>query len=154
VIRRNGSTHKGDGKRNEDYFCFDEPLLAPADGAIVESVDGIPDNVPGVMNARQIYGNHVVIDFGNGEYGVMCHFKNGSVRVKVGDRVKSGQIVGLCGNSGNSSEPHLHFHLQDGKKLGAAIGLPAPFSGYMADGKMLRLGVPVRGQLITTAVNR
>jgi murein DD-endopeptidase MepM/ murein hydrolase activator NlpD len=106
------------------------------------------------MNSRQIYGNHVVIDFSNGEFGVMCHFKKGSIRVKAGDLVKSHQILGLCGNSGNSSEPHLHIHLQDGKTLGSATGLPALFSNYMADGKMVQLGVPVRGQSISTAVDR
>jgi murein DD-endopeptidase MepM/ murein hydrolase activator NlpD len=152
VVRRNGSSHRGSGSKNEDYYAFGQPILSPADGTVVTSLDGIADNKPGVMNTTQIYGNHVVIDLGNGEFAVLCHFKKGSLRVKPGDRVKSGQPLGLCGNSGNSSEPHLHFHLQDRKELGGgAIGLPAPFTSYLADGKKVKLGVPVRGQSVRNA---
>ncbi len=151
VVHRNGVSHKGAGSNNEDYYAFEQPVLAPADATVIESVDGIPDNKPGVMNTKQIYGNHVVLDLGNSEYAVICHFKNGSLRVRPGDRVKSGQVIGLCGNSGNSSEPHIHFHLQDGRVLGSATGLPAPFANYLADGKRVSLGVPARGQVVKNA---
>jgi murein DD-endopeptidase MepM/ murein hydrolase activator NlpD len=151
VIHRSGVSHKGAGSTNEDYYAFGQPVLAPADAIIVESLDGIPDNKPGVMNTKQIYGNHVVLDLGNSEYAVICHFKKGSLRVKPGDHIKSGQVIALCGNSGNSSEPHIHFHLQDGKTLGIATGLPAPFSNYLVDGKKVSLGVPVRGQIVRNA---
>lgn len=151
VVHRGGVSHKGTGSNNEDYYAFGQPVLASADATVVETLDGIPDNKPGVMNTKQIYGNHVVLDLGNSEYAVICHFKNGSLRVKPGDRVKSGQVIGLCGNSGNSSEPHVHFHLQDGKTLGIATGLPAPFTNYIADGKKVSLGVPVRGQVVKNA---
>jgi hypothetical protein len=149
VILKKLATHRGDGKKNEDYYAFGMPILAPADGTIIEAEDGIEDNVPGKMNSRQIYGNHVVIDLGNNEFAVMCHFKKGSVLFKPGDKVKRGQAIALCGNSGNSSEPHLHFHLQDRKQLGlGAISLPAPFSNYVANGKLVKMGEPVRGTLI------
>ncbi len=149
VVKQNGSTHKGDGKSVVDYYAFGRTLLAPADGTVVEADNSVPDNKSGVMNTSQIYGNHVVIDLGNGEFAVMCHFKQGSITVKKGDRVKSGQQIGLCGNSGNSSEPHIHIHLQDRAKLGGgAFGLPAPFSNFLTDGKPVRLGTPVRGQFV------
>lgn len=147
-----GRTHRGDGKKNEDYHCFNRPILAPADALVVKAEDGIADNVPGVMNSVQIYGNHAVLDFGNGEYALMCHFRKGTLKVKKGDRVKRGQEIARCGNSGNSSEPHLHFHLQDKPKLGlGAVGLPAPFTNFKLDGKLVKQAVPVRGQKIETA---
>lgn len=148
VIRRNGSTHKGDGKKNEDYYAFGEPVFAPADGIVVKVGEGVRDNVPGVMNPAQLYGNHVVVDLGNDEYCVICHFKNGSIRVAEGQKVKTGEALGQCGNSGNSSEAHIHFHLQDKPALGAATGLPAPFVDYVADGKRVARAIPVRGQLV------
>jgi murein DD-endopeptidase MepM/ murein hydrolase activator NlpD len=151
VIRRGGATHKGTGSSNDNYYAFGQPVLAPAEATVVRAVDGIADNKPGVMNTVRIFGNHVVLDLGNNEYAVICHFKNGSLRVKPGDHVQVGQVIGLCGNTGNSSEPHIHFHLQDGKTPGNAIGLPAPFTNYIADGKKVSLGVPVRGQIVKNA---
>ena len=77
----------------------------------------------------------------------MCH---GSVRVKVGQRVSAGQILGRTGNSGNSSEPHLHFHVQDLPDLfGDAKGLPVRFADYIADGRRVSSGSPVQGQFIS-----
>jgi len=100
--------HKGDGAKNEDYAAFGQPVLAPGAGKVVEVVDGINDNKPGEMNPKQPCGNHVFIDHGNGEFSHLCHFQKGSVAVKVGAQVKAGELVGKCGNSGNSSEPHIH----------------------------------------------
>ncbi|MGC8669065.1 MAG: peptidoglycan DD-metalloendopeptidase family protein [Chthonomonadales bacterium] len=154
LIVKQGSTHRGDGKRNSDYYAWGQPVLAPAPGTVILSVDGVPDNTPGVMNPQQLYGNHVVLDLGNSEYAVLCHFRNGSIRVHAGQRVRMGQVLGLCGNSGNSSEPHIHFHLQDRAKLGAgAIGLPALFVRYVASGRKVQQGTPVRGQVVANAVS-
>ena len=110
--------------------------------------DGIAENLPGVMNAEQPLGNHVILDHGNGEYSFLAHFKNGSLAVSVGDEVAAGDILGLCGNSGNSSEPHLHYHLQTTPTFGAGDGLPAQFLNYLADGKSVANGEPTRGQHI------
>jgi len=149
LIMRGGSTHAGDAKVNGNYYCWDSPIHAPADGVVTESIDGIADNIPGVMNPATPAGNHIVIDHGNGEYSLLAHFRNGTVVPKVGDKVKRGMIVGRCGNSGNSSEPHLHYHLQNGPHFGAAEGLPAQFSDYVADGKKTARGEPTRGQRIS-----
>lgn len=151
LIMRDESTHTGDGKRNEDYYCFGMPILAPAAGVVHEAVDGIDDNVPGEMNAAQPVGNHVVLDHGNGEFSFLAHFRKGSVKVKEGDRVEAGQQLGLCGNSGNSSEPHLHYHLQNSGEFGKGDGLPAPFVHYLADGQPVDRGEPVKGQHIRPA---
>jgi hypothetical protein len=145
LIRKAGLSHTGDGKRNEDYHCFGQPVLAPAAGRVHAVEDGIEDNVPGVMNSREPVGNHVILDHGNGEFSFLAHLRKGSVRVKPGDRAMAG---GVCGNSGNSSEPHLHYHLQNSAEFGKGAGLPAQFVDYSADGQRVDRGEPIRGQVV------
>ena len=146
-----GLSHVGDGKRNDQYFCYGQPIVAPADGTVVERIDGIAENVPGQMNAHDLRGNCLVLDLGQGEFAVLAHFQPGSLRVAQGERVRRGEVLGRCGNSGNSSEPHLHFHLQDGPQFGPAAGLPAAFENYFVDGTLVERGEPVRGQTIENA---
>jgi hypothetical protein len=148
VIVKDGKSHTGDGSSNEQYFCFGQPLLAPGAGTVTVAVDGVADNKPGVMNREQVPGNHVVIDHGNGEFSFLAHFKKGTVAVKPGDKVKAGQALGLCGNSGNSSEPHLHYHLQNTGVFFEGDGLPAQFLDYVADGKAVERGEPRKGQQV------
>lgn len=112
-VDANGKTHRGDGTKNEDYYAFGQEIVAPADGVVVYAVDGIHDNVPGEINRVFVAGNLVVVKHTDGEYSLFAHFKQNSIRVKVGDNVTKGQTVGLCGNAGNSSEAHLHFQFQD-----------------------------------------
>ncbi|MGZ7032393.1 MAG: peptidoglycan DD-metalloendopeptidase family protein [Thermoanaerobaculia bacterium] len=151
VINRDGATHSGDSKKNGSYYCWNQPIDAPADGVVTESVDGVADNTPGEMNPAAAAGNHVVIDHGNGEFSLLAHFRSGTVAPKTGDHVKRGDVIGRCGNSGNTSEPHLHYHLQNGPRFGVGEGLPAQFRDYMADGKKIDRGEPVKGQRITNA---
>lgn len=148
VVMRDGSSHAGEGRSNEDYYCFGKPILAPAAGTVVEALDGVEDNVPGRMNREVLTGNRVIIDHGNHEYSMLAHLRNGSVAVKAGDAVEAGQAIGECGNSGNSSEPHLHYQLQDGPEFGTSAGLPAQFTDYVADGEAVARGEPVKGQTI------
>ena len=108
-----GKTRKGKDQVNEDYFAFGREVLAPADGNVTDVINGVRDNVPGSMNPYSALGNAVFIQHREHEVSVLAHLKLGSIKVKVGDKVKRGQVIGLCGNSGNSSEPHLHYHLQN-----------------------------------------
>lgn len=109
---------KGDPLKNESYYAFDQDILASADGTVVSVVNDIADNVPvGVMNEKQPEGNVVVIEHAGGEYSISAHLKKGSAVVKVGDKVNTGDLIGKLGNSGNSSEPHLHFQVSDGAEL-------------------------------------
>ena len=149
VVVREGSTHQGRGTENDDYLCFGRPVLAPAPGTVSVAVDTLPDNRPGQMNREAPAGNHVVIDHGNDEYSLLAHFRSGSIRVEPGDSVRRGQTLGACGNSGNSSEPHVHYHLQTGPSFGEGVGLPARFRDYQVDGATVRRGEPVRGALVT-----
>jgi murein DD-endopeptidase MepM/ murein hydrolase activator NlpD len=151
LIARGNTTHRGDGKSNRDYFVYGLPIVAPGAGVIVSVSDGVAENVPGKMNPAAPAGNYVVIDHENGEYSLLAHLIPGSIKVKPGQHVLAGQLLGQCGNSGNSSEPHLHYHLQDSPRLGDADGLPAQFRDYLADGKRVARGEPTRGQEIETA---
>lgn len=148
VQRVDGSSHRGDGRELAQYYCWGEPILAPAGGRVVEAVDGLPDQPIGTTNTVQPFGNHVVLDLGTDEYAVFAHLRRGSVAVEPGAQVAAGTVLGRCGNSGNTSEPHLHFHLQDSPVLGEGLGLPAFFNGYVADGAPVGHGEPVRGQVL------
>jgi hypothetical protein len=151
VVNREGTTFSGDAKKNTSYYCWNQPIYAPADGVVTESVDGVADNTPGEMNPATAAGNHVVIDHGNGEFSLLAHFRSGTVVPKAGDHVKRGDVIGRCGNSGNTSEPHLHYHLQNGPRFGEGDGLPGQFRTYIAGGKKIDRGEPVKGQRIRNA---
>jgi murein DD-endopeptidase MepM/ murein hydrolase activator NlpD len=121
-------SHKGTGRRNEDYFVYGKQILAAAPGTVVTAIDGVPDNEPGSMNPSCAVGNCLIIDQGSSEYAVYAHLKPESLRVHRGDKVRKGQVLALCGNSGNSSEPHLHFHLQDKASLQDGAGITPYFT--------------------------
>jgi len=157
VVWRFGATHRGLGTKNADYWARGKSILAPTPGVVVAAMDGIRDNRPQVQveNRNAPAGNHVVLDLGNGEYALLAHMQKGSIRVRAGQRVRAGDVLGLTGNSGNSSEPHLHFHVQDRPGLfGSARGLPVSFVGYRADGRHVARGTPVQSQFIRKEVRR
>ncbi len=151
MIRKDGLSHAGDPAVLENYHCWNQPILAPADGIAARAVDGFPDLPIGEMDPQNPAGNHVVIDFGNGEYGFLAHLRRGSLTVETGDPVLAGQEIGRCGNSGNTSEPHLHIHLQTSVWLDQGHGLPMPFVDYLADGAFVARGEPQKGQTIRPA---
>jgi hypothetical protein len=125
-----GSTHDG-GDGVESFYCFDEPILAPVDGTVVRAKDGHRDHhrTTGWIDPLQyrLAGNYVVIKHAENEYSFLAHLKQGSVCVESGDHVERGQEIGRCGHSGNSSEPHLHFHVQDHAIPYIGAGLPIQF---------------------------
>jgi hypothetical protein len=128
-----GKTRKGNGGRNEDYYAFGREVLAPADGVVTEVIEGVRDNVPGSMNPLSALGNAVFIQHSKQDVSVLAHFKQGSIKVKAGDPVKRGQVLGLCGNSGNSSEPHIHYHLQNTARIQDATGIKCCFEEVMVE---------------------
>lgn len=148
VIREANSSRRGEGKTNEDFYAFGQTIVAPGPGTVVAALDTVADNTPGVMNRAQPLGNHVILDHGNGEFSFLCHFKQGSVAVKTGQKVKAGDVLGQCGNSGNSSEPHLHYHLQTTPVPSRGAGLPAQFLRYRANGEAVERGEPKQGQAV------
>jgi Peptidase family M23 len=145
-------------RRPQDFPGFGRPVLAPAAGTVVRAHDRERDHwsrtsVPGLLylalegtvrellGPGRILGNHVVLDLGGGVYAALAHLRRGSVRVRPGDRVVAGQPLAECGNSGNSSEPHLHFQLMDHPSVLLAAGLPLRFARYRV-GDADRAGVP------------
>ncbi len=150
VQMRKGVSHDGDGKRNEQYYCFGQAVLAPGAGIVVTVADTLPDNEPGLRDPAHPFGNSVVIDHGHGECSVLAHLERGSLRVRPGQTVAAGDTLGLCGNSGNTTEPHVHYHLQNQATLGDADGIPAFFADYQADGAPVARGEPKKGQTVTS----
>ena len=143
-----GATHKGTGASNEDYYAFGKELYAPCEGEVVLVVDGVKDNVPGTLNPIYIPGNTVILKTANGEYVFFAHFKQHSIVVKQGQKVSNGELLGLCGNSGNSSEPHLHFHLQNVEDMVKAIGAKCFFEQIKVNGVTKSDYSPVKGDKI------
>jgi len=123
---------------------------APGSGIIVKVKNDFPENKPGDMPKTS--GNHVIIDHENGEFSVLSHFKKGSIIVKEKDNVQIGQFLGLCGNSGHSSEAHLHYHLQNTPVFFRGDGLPAQFQEFLADGKPVKRGEPIWGQKVQNSI--
>lgn len=148
IIMKDGSSHTGDGKKLTDYYAFGQDIIAPAAGQVVWSCDSLPNQEPGQMDPKHPVGNGIIIDHGNGEFSLIAHLQPKTQRFKVGDKVKAGDVIGKCGNSGNTSEPHLHYHLQDGPDIMTAEGLPASFVGVCVDGKKMEKAEPVKGQTI------
>jgi hypothetical protein len=130
ITDEDGSTHDG-GSDLESFYCFDEPILAPADGTVVRAKDGHRDHhrTTGWVDPLQyrLAGNYVVIEHAENEYSFLAHLAEGSVCVEPGEEVSQGQEIGRCGHSGNSSEPHLHFHVQDHSVPYVGAGLPIQF---------------------------
>ena len=109
----NNKTYKNSALQNENYYAYGAKIVAPADGVLVEVTDGIKDNIPGEMDEESLAGNYCIIAHEHNEYSMIAHFKKDSICVKTGDQVKAGQLLGLCGNSGHSSEAHIHFQVMD-----------------------------------------
>lgn len=121
--------------RLEDYGCYGVPVLAPIGGRIFGVLDGEPDQPPGVVADTDVFaGNHVVIELeATKTYLLIAHLARGSVAVKPNDRVSEGDVIGKCGSSGRTSEPHVHIHHQRQPigpyPIGLAEGLPLAFRG-------------------------
>ena len=114
-------TFDGDGSRNEDYLAYGVPLLAVADGTVVSVLSDVADSTPQVvptdLSFAQLGGSYVILDIGGGNFVYYAHMVPGSATVRVGEKVVRGQVIGELGNSGNSTEAHLHLHV-------ARAGLP------------------------------
>lgn len=145
-------------RRGRAFPAFGAPLLAVADATVVRASDGQRDHlsrnsllglvylmliegtIRSIAGAHRIIGNHVILDLGDGVHAAYAHAQRGSLRVKAGDTVRAGQQIARCGNSGNTTEPHLHFHLLDGPDLDDARGVPFTWRG---------VGVPANGETFT-----
>ncbi len=149
VIKNGDHSFQGGGTKNEDYYAFGQPVIAPCDATVVIVIDGIKDNTPGDMNPLYVTGNVVILKTARNEYLLLAHFKKHSIYVKEGDPVKQGDLLGLCGNSGNSSEPHLHFHIQNVEDMNVATGAKCYFEKIMVNGAIQSDYSPVKGDKVS-----
>jgi len=139
IMDDEGKSLQGSSTDLHSYYCYGKDIIASADGEVVQvrkkSKDSFVDGMNVYCDSVDIRGNYVVIKHHEGEYSVSAHLMPNSVLVSVGDKVKQGQVIAKCGNSGNTSEPHLHFQFQSSKSFFFAAGLPIAFSGISKQDK-------------------
>jgi Peptidase family M23 len=129
----------GDPSGNDNWTFYGRRVIAVADARVVEAVDRFPDQIPNApvpVTIEQADGNYVILDLGKGRFAFYAHLKPGSVRVKRGDVVREGELLGRLGNSGSSTGPHLHFHVMNRPSALASDGLPYVFDRYRYDGRI------------------
>jgi biotin carboxyl carrier protein len=125
----NRSPARAGATKIEDFYSWGEAVLSPVEGEVVAVVDTFPDNPLGTKDPANPTGNHVVIKPATSRFVFLAHFQKGSITVKPGDKVKRGQVLGKCGNSGNSDFPHVHMHVQDTAELNKGMGQNITFTG-------------------------
>jgi hypothetical protein len=139
-LRPDGRLFIGDPAKPETFTYYGADIMAVSDGPVVAAVDGLPEQVPGRnptgLPLDSYAGNHVVQDLGNGNYALYAHIKTDTVRVKPGDRLSRGQVIGSVGNTGNSTAPHLHFHVMSTPDPLRSNGLPFVFTGFRLDSRV------------------
>ena len=147
----NQKTYSGSGTGKDDYYCYNKPVVAPADGYVYQISNFTPDNEINEVNTRKNWGNSIIINHLNGLYTQLSHLKKDSFKVRVGDYVTKGTVLATCGNSGRSPEPHLHFQVQLIPEIGAKTH-PYPFGYYFEktnDKPILRMGeVPAENAVV------
>ena len=137
-----GQLVHGDPADYRNYTAFGAEVLAVADATVVATLDNLPEQVPGslpdpsTITLETVDGNHVILDLGDGRYAFYAHLQPGSVRVQAGQRVTRGQPLGLLGNTGNTSAPHLHFHVMDGPSVLGSNGLPFTIDNFSLAGRI------------------
>lgn len=144
ITDERGSTFSGSGLSLKDYYCYRRPVVSPVRGTVVKSVSDIPDNEPGQLNSAQNWGNHVVLHDDRGFYVQLSHLAAGSPRVSDGMRVEPGTLLGQCGNSGFSPQPHLHIQVQSSGECDAAT-VPFRLTGYLQEEMYESSGLPIAG---------
>ncbi|MCL6558040.1 MAG: M23 family metallopeptidase [Firmicutes bacterium] len=162
MVDESGKTHSGSGSELRDYYCYGQEVLAPADGEVVSMAGNHPESRAYgdgrvECRAKDIRGNYITLKHNEKEFSTIAHLMPGSVTVALGQKVVRGQAIAKCGNSGNTSEPHIHFQLNDGKSFFASAGLPVKFKNvcamengetrpaeYIAKGQLVENGRPVQ----------
>jgi hypothetical protein len=137
--------------RNSSYGFFGDPVRSATAGRVVRVQDGLPNQVPGELppgaTIQTAGGNYVVVRVDRGHFAFYAHLQPGSLRVRRGDRVRPGEVLGLLGNSGNTDAPHLHFHVMDGPSPLRSNGLPFVIDrfrgiGHIDDISTMQQGLP------------
>jgi hypothetical protein len=134
-----GRIYVGKREKLESYTIFGKPVIAVADGVVLSATDGLPEQTPGKyptnISLEEADGNSVILDLGELHYAIYAHMQPGTIQVRVGQRVRQGQLLGLVGNSGNSVAPHLHFQVNDRPSSFASNGLPYEIKDFQITGE-------------------
>jgi len=140
-VDSHGRIYSGSRTDLGSYAIFGKKALAVANGRVVKAVDGLDEQVPGTFPNEialdQADGNSVIVYLGNGNYALYAHLEPGSLKVRVGDRVKRGAVLGLVGNTGNSIAPHLHFQIMSAPSPSASSGLPYAITSFAVSGQTI-----------------
>jgi murein DD-endopeptidase MepM/ murein hydrolase activator NlpD len=137
-LGEDGSPFHGE-RANTNFYAYGAEVLAVANGVVAEVKDGIPENLTADDSAVPLTletagGNFVILDLGKGNFAMYSHLKPQSVRVRPGEKVRRGQVIGRLGNSGHSKGPHLHFQVTDGRSPFASEGVPYVFEAFEVQG--------------------
>jgi Peptidase family M23 len=134
-----GHIYQGAREKLESYAIFGKPVLAVGDGVVMSVTEGLPEQTPGKfptnISLDKADGNSVILDLGGERYAMYAHMQPGSIKVRKGEKVKLGQVIGLVGNTGNSVAPHLHFQVSDRPSSLASNGLPYEIRSFEVVGK-------------------
>lgn len=152
VQQREGLSFSGAGSQLSDYYCWGAEIVAPLAGRVLDCLGDCPDNPAGEVNIQQRWGNYVMIQSSSGPVVVLAHLQQGSVLVQAGQNVALGQLLGRCGNSGRSPQPHLHVHVQPGARLGDP-SLPFHLSHLLQDDQFLLDCRPRQGERVRAATS-
>lgn len=141
-LNADGRFSTGSGNDVKDYADYGAKVIAVADGTVVDTLSNLDDQVvgklpnPKTITIENVDGNHIVLDLGHGKYAFYAHLQKNSLMVKKGDHVKRGQALALLGNTGNTSAPHLHFHLMNGVSVLGSSGLPYVIDHFSVSGQL------------------
>ncbi|BCD67473.1 urea transporter [Nitratiruptor sp. YY09-18] len=144
---QDGKSYAGSGVSLQEYYAYGQDVVAPVNGYIVDIRDDLPDNPIGVVDRIHNWGNFIIIKSDEGFFVEISHLMQHSIKVRIGEYVKSGQMIAKCGNSGYSPEPHIHIQVQEYQFLGART-LPFVFDQYIQKSKLIFHGLPREKELI------
>ncbi|MFL0353133.1 M23 family metallopeptidase [Xanthomarina sp. GH4-25] len=148
LMVKDGVSFNGDPKNNESYYVFGKDIIAPCDAKVVKVITGVSDNIPGELNPEQLTGNTIILETSNKEYLLFAHLKENSITVREGQFIRQGGLLGKCGNSGNTTEPHLHLSLQNTLDMNIATGAKLYFDRILVNGEIKQDYLPVKGDVI------
>ncbi len=148
LVVKDGASYEGDAGKNENYFAFGRDIVAPCDARVVKVISGVEDNIPGVTNPEELTGNTIVLETPNGEFILFAHLREGSIVVQEGQDISKGTRMGQCGNSGNSTEAHLHLSLQNAMDMESSTGAKLFFEEIWVNGELRKDYLPVKGEVI------
>lgn len=119
IVDNEHQTYQNEGKKREDFFCYNKPILAPLDGYVYDIVNTVDENDIAGVNTVDNWGNTIIMNHLNGLFTQISHVKKDSFKVGIGEYITKGTVIGMCGNSGRSPEPHIHFQVQRDPKIGS-----------------------------------